>query len=192
MKKTKQQRRLEVLKDALKQLRAKKIIANTGSVFNSLNYELDESCDANPDTDAQEIIKKLLKTEKKPICKVCARGALLISTIHKENNFKIDHLFSTEGSFDENYNENQRLLKLFSKEQLCLMENAFEVEDIGDINYYNPSWNSKGDFYGINYEHLSDKKALLSVSFGKKYKKPNDRLEAILKNAIKNNGLFKP
>src|SRR5690606_31383644 len=94
MKKTKKQKRLEVLKDALKQLNAKKIEAGVGEVFIPRNDEFYYDSENRGKKQVQPILKKLLsdKTINHPVCEVCARGALLISTVHKFNAFNLEQL----------------------------------------------------------------------------------------------------
>lgn len=195
MKKTKKQKRLEVLKDALKQLNAKKIEACVGEVFipinDELNYDHYYDNEIRGKEQVQPILKKLLsdKTINHPVCEVCARGALLISTVHKFNAFNLKQLNESDQSFNPDRDENKKLLTLFSGTQLAMMECAFETD----------SWTDKGDKddeilpFCLNYpEYLSKKQAISSYKFGLKYDNPNDRLKAIFKNAIKNEGLFKP
>jgi hypothetical protein len=186
-KKTKVQRRLEVVKDAIKQLKAKKITANTGDVVN-FNYDsplglLSQSEDN--DKEIQKYLQKLLKISKKPVCKVCARGALLISTINKENNFTVGDLCNiSSGSFSKNSVEDKRLLKLFSDKQLALIEEAFERNSHYDLDEFGINM--------LNYSILSEEEGLLAHKFSDKFPDAKKRLIAIFENIVKNKGLFRP
>lgn len=197
MKKTKQQRRIEILKDAISQIKANKIRANAGQVV-SLSYDLTNlDTSSNGNTEAKPILEKFFKDkELKNPCDACARGALLLCTVHKENDFILSDFSEVSGKFGEDNITDQRLLRLFSKTQLALMENAFECTDYitdyihDDINegFYD-SWEEN---YSINYEILTKSQMRKSLEFGGKYEDENKRLIAIFRNAIKNGGIFKP
>lgn len=187
---TKKERRIAVLKDAIKQIKAQKIIADPGSVVN-----LPTTIKWGNSIDLQGSLKDVFKNKSKDqYCSCCARGALLVSTVHKENDFTLDEMNNCYGSYGSDRVTDKRLLRLFSEEQLALMENAFE--------YRHQQYDSEeeavemGDpldwYYGINYGIISNKKALKSLEFGKKYEDDTARLLAIFKNAVRNDGIFKP
>lgn len=178
---TKQQRRIAVLRDALKQIELKNTLAVTGRVIDPFDLLTNEEFnnEENEDKQAQDLIKVKFKG-KGAKCRCCARGALLLSTINKENTFKICELKEADnGAFDEESPVDSRLLQLFSKRQILMMENAFETEVL---------FNDRG----INEALLSTKDTNKSLKFGKKHKNSSDRLKAILKNCIKNKGIFIP
>jgi len=203
MKKTKKERRIEVIKDALLQLKRESLIASPGVVcsIDELAQDTDkfdkELTDKYLlDLDLQKFLKTKLKT-KKHVCNVCARGALLISTIHKENTFSALDLVSVGGSYDEDSVTDQRLSKLFSGQQLALMETAFEVEDtLEDQRNYEEHGDEFGDdqkvLYALNSALFKHTLVIKAVDFGMKYENPQERLIAIFKNMIKNEGIFKP
>lgn len=186
---TKKERRIAILKDAIKQIKLNNIVADPGTVVNlsdNIDVYLDGDKDAKPLL--IEFFKK--KDDKKEPCYACARGSLLLCTVHKENDFLLSSFDDCGGSFRKNSITDERLLKLFSAKQIALMENAFEVDDyisdkegdcMDDISYYS-----------LNSEVLGNKLAKKSILFGGKYKDPNKRLLAIFKNAVKNEGIFKP
>jgi len=178
--KTKQQRKMAVLRDALAQVKAKKYKARFGSIFdpkwNGVLYnKLEESVD-------NDQVRNILNTElkkKDEYCEICARGCLLVSRIKLENKFKVeDYRNITGGNFDDSSVEDQYLMKLFSKRELAMMENAFETSNYRD--------------FPINSEYLSDEDNDSSWKFGKKYKSANMKLIKILENAIAHKGTFTP
>lgn len=182
-KKTKVERRLAVVKDAIKQLKGKAFYAKTGSVITIHNEAL--RIYNNPgNAEVKPILTKLLKSKPERVCSVCARGALLLSTIHKENTFTFSKLDDSDcGSFHADSIVDKRLLHLFSAKQIALIEEAFEVgyeEDyIGEEKVFNTI--------------LSIKEAHPAHIFHDKYQSSdNQRLLAILENIVKNKGLFKP
>jgi hypothetical protein len=185
--KTKVERRLEVVKDAIKQLALNKLKAETGYIIN-LPYEND-LLDMDENTQVQPLLQKLLKESKKPICKVCARGILLICTINKENNFTGREFQNIRGyRFDSSTTGDKRLLKLFSATQLMLIEEAFEVSVQREQQYVYCDYD---DPYQLN-DGLSVDDAKKAHRFHSRYKSDRNRLMAILKNIVTNRGLFKP
>lgn len=180
--KTKVERRLEVVKDAIKQLRRKNILAKEGDVVNVLNDDIKNQLE---DSDqVQLVLKKLFKKKQElPVCRVCARGALLISTIHKQNAFTGKQFYNiSSASFAKHHVEDQRLLVLFSSYQLQLIEEAFEQGAHYDSSNFTSRFNSG----------ISEENAKKAHKFHDRYKNDNNRLLAILTNIVKNKGLFKP
>jgi hypothetical protein len=191
---TKVERRLAVVKDAIKQIKLNKYVAEAGSVI-SARGELEEVI--NNETEAKEVLKKLLKKKDgAPICNVCARGALLVSTIHKENNFVLSDLNACDYSYGTDGVTDKRLQALFSGHQLALIEQAFEEghqrfeectsfedDEVTDDIYTT---------YALNADYLSLKEIKKCEAFHDKYDNETDRLLAIFKNIVKNEGTFKP
>jgi len=174
-KKTISERRVEIAKDALAQLLAEKYKATTGT-YTRLNDDfIDEIYDL--DFNQEDAKKYLLKLN--PNCEVCAKGAIFLSTIRKENNTTLAQLLKGKEYIEEN------AAKIFGKENLDRMEAVFEgwfyyTDDSEDREYtsirqyYNTFDKEVYDFYN-KYESSS-----------------TDRLKAILENVIKNRGIFKP
>lgn len=183
---TKKERRLAILKDAVAQIKAKTYDATPGAVVEGGIQDLiEEIKDLSADTkeilgignDAKSIVLKFIKNQKGlGECEVCARGALLLSTVAKENKFEIDELAAVcadGGSYYENSDADMRLTALFPPTQLMMMETAFE----GCHNLHHLG------------EELHDK--CVAYHDDAPYD-PNKRLIAIFMNAIKNGGEFKP
>lgn len=175
----KEEKRIVILKDALKHIKANRIIPEKGQVITYEDNVITSECDLE-----DKNIQKFLKTmnRKKKPCKVCARGSILFSSIWKNNKFYKDLKKGNEanshkviigkGVASQKTKENEYLEKFFDKKQLALMESAFE-------NNYNRSI--------LTAEELQD-----CSNFYEEYNNSHDRLEAIIKNAIKNNGTFIP
>lgn len=182
MRKTIKQRRIEILKDVLKQLKVGKFKATRGSYL-ELPDEILTIQDENPNKSAQEVLLETKKT-----CGVCAKGSLFLSTIRKENKLEIcDLRYNDSTSVWEDNKEifeksRGRLDKIFGSKNLNLIEAAFE------------KWiwyDKKDDDYraGRHGSSLCEKNEKLA-KFVKKYPKVKDRLVAIIKNAIRNDGIF--
>ena len=165
---TKKHRVIEVAKDVLYLIKAKKVNVLSGSwlcIFHSAT------------------------------CEACAIGACFLSIVNKINKLDIGNS-EKEFSLREIY---CHLIKVFSKQQIILIENSFECGSGGlRINGYNGKLKFNQLVIGRGvYNELKDTKIsydLLNkaISFGRNYQKSEDRLVAIMKNIIKNNGVFKP
>lgn len=152
------EKRVVVAKDALKQLKAERFVAQIGhylgmDITQALEEVEDRTCQAQP----------YLKDAK--VCTVCAKGALLLSAIRKFNKATIRDVLNEDMSKPE---------KLFGEHNLDNMEAAFETWDCFSGSRYGQPVPVKVEQFGHNYDNA------------------HDRLVAILKNVIKNNGTFKP
>lgn len=162
----KQKLRLRVLRDAKKQLQLGFYKTDSGGVTNA-TYKLDLGKD---EVELQPLLKALRKTNRP--CSVCARGSLFLSTVTLDNKCKIGVDSNVDnGSYDDHSIVDTRLKKLFTRTQLIMMEAAYEKQ-FGE---------------GIN-PRLREK----AITFGYSYHNSTGRLIAIISNAIKNNGIFKP
>lgn len=125
-------------------------------------------------------------------CCVCALGSLFLSYARLYNQVKLSNLRENPKSnwrlknyfltgnkdctIDLDYDFlNSKLSNIFTQKQIDLIEQAFEIGEV-----FSGSGNTHGD---------QEKTA---VEFGKRYKNPRDRLIAIMKNIIKNDGVFTP
>ena len=98
-------------------------------------------------------------------CEVCAIGALFLANAVRFGNTTV--LDEWEGRYHE------KLVGLFSEEQLSMIENAYER---GESSHYSANSNA----------------TQRAVQFGDQYVEDKDRLIAILKNIVVNGGTFKP
>jgi len=170
-------KRVAILKDAIAQVRAKKYLveANSGYVDNGTNalpdfHEAAESCKLFTGKEADEVeFNKYLDniiTKDNP-CQVCAKGAMLLSSIRKFNNFTL------QDADDTNLNAlagDDGTYEIFGQKNADKMECYFERQDDDIIINANGEASCWSDDY------------------------PNDdkRLIAIFENAIKHRGTFTP
>ncbi len=134
-------------------------------------------------------------------CECCALGGLMVSQISFDNKKDISAMRGGDfgervslfyGDLNETYNgqnEGVRLDALWGKRNNQLMEIAFEL---GRGN----TWLSDSVLYvdKSNEHNLKSgrKEELAAYRFGKKYRTAKDRMIAIMKNVIKNKGVFIP
>lgn len=167
---SKKRQRIAIFKDVILQIQSKVIEASGGSVIDGIFVRDLEFGDSG---DARSCVLDLRKKKDKS-CSVCMRGGLLLSVIAKDNQFTTRELriASGVGSFRETSVVDTRLSAIFEPYQIALMERAFE----GDHNWF----------------ALSEKDRVRTVKFFSRYVSPERRMLAICKNAIANDGTFKP
>lgn len=164
--KTKAEKRVEIAKDVIAQLKAEKFNAKTGTYVG-----LDEDIDGT----------KELQTELKKVkqCTVCALGALFLSDVRKNDACKgVDVDLGSGNDVDgfasryiDEHRMRDRLGKLFSRKQMALIECAFEL-----------GMDPQGLLKDDEYER--------AARFGEKFDTSRDRLVGIMRNIIKNEGTF--
>ena len=165
---SKSQQRVAIAKDVLLQLRKKRFRSKLGSYVRIPNlWGVEDNY-----RQANECI-----LDGSATCQVCAKGALFMSHVMKTN-----HISLRDVDDIGEYKIKERL-KMFSIGQLDLIECAFEKRVIEDGDRI------LRDYNDINESYTSLSKS--AIQFGRKHKKA-DRLSAIMKNIIKNNGTFKP
>lgn len=164
---SKAEKRVVIAKDALAQLRLNKWSARMGLYVqfgNGINVANKENA---------QLCKILPKGGK---CEVCARGALFLSAVRKFNDFKVSQL---ELAYEQDevrdigsYEFRKYELGFFTRAQIKLIEAAFEGYD-----FISSSWpKAVQDGCRHFYENFTTQ----------------TRLEAILKNIVRNKGTFKP
>lgn len=99
-------------------------------------------------------------------CRACALGSIFAACIARP---ELKLTYEPEYADDDN-EQRDALSPYFSVEQLLLIESAFEKDD---FTYGDDAWEA-------------------AVEFGQRYTSDKDRLLAILKNIIANNGTFVP
>lgn len=170
------ERRVLIAKDVIKALKAKRMEARKGhytvmepyvNFKNTLDLGLEEENDARAAFAKQ--------------CTVCAKGSLLIAAIDRFNKVSLGdlgdwHSISIDSPEDEPY---KWISKLFPRKDLAAIEIAFE----GTI------------YCGEDSEWLEDHHNDLvtkALNFYHAHSSAESRLEAIMKNIVKNKGRFKP
>lgn len=177
---TNSEKRVAVAKDVLKQLAARKIKASPGVYLHAELKKGAPGRESDGGDGYSELTGSLQDhlTTKVKRCEVCALGAAFVSYVRLFNKVNIGDETDTYGGAIEGYYSDLggeinayrpelQLKRIFSMDQLDLMEAAFEGER-------GPQAYSE------------------SFAFYKKYRTPTKRLEGIMRNIIKNKGTFKP
>jgi hypothetical protein len=172
---TKAEQRVQIAKDALKWIKKPNVKVKDKSSYFKINKGQEH---LEIGTDLNQHLKKIH-------CTVCAKGALFLSHVDRFDNCKIQPFVKgssiPDTDFDDERSIKHRLSKHFSASQLDMIECAFEREIIYDST--RKLTNEPGQKENI---------AKACITFGKHHRKPVDRLEAILKNIVKNKGEFIP
>jgi hypothetical protein len=191
----KQERAIAVAKDVLKSIKRYKAI-RTGKAFVKMYSPKTKYKDGKyEDTEVEKIIEANKKDSKatakklQPYCEVCGLGACLMSVVTLENKFKFSGLDGQYNNMIETDDMVRRLKAVFSMHQMYLIENAFER----GRGYFQPSnvWNLDPH---VNEKQIEiwESSRQAAITFGKKYGAAADRLRAIMKNIIANEGVFVP
>lgn len=163
---TRAERRIAVAKDVIKQLKLGTVIAedDVGYIDKKREEVLGEL------DDFREWLKTLFSSGKS--CNVCALGSLVISKALKFDAIKTDDIMR-DGHYTTRSTCELALYDIFTLKQLDDIENAFEGWD--NLYAYN-----NGSTINYRYANWPDY-----------YPNPSERIIAIMKNIIRNNGTFK-
>lgn len=166
---SKKERRVSIARDVLRRL-------ERGELRLGINYYCEPDDDEDFALQKGDISKEDI-TKLQTECRVCARGAFMISRISKCKDVKWEQLKNGKSNTIHVDNEaNSNILKdSFTQKQLGLIEAAFEFSLEYGVDYGNSSEDSRE-----------------AAKFGYDLDKPQDRLIAICQNIIDNDGKFNP
>lgn len=168
---SKKAKRVAIAKDVLKHIKAGSLVPNRGAYF--ISNEVREAQMEIPYEETVEL-QGLLQGKT---CEVCAKGAIFIADIIKNDDFAVNYWID----IDDGDMMCNRLEGIFERGQLDLIECAFEGGIISDETNILRSH--------LENTPLADK----AEKFFNKYNgDPEKVLTAIMKNIIKNDGTFKP
>lgn len=187
MRMTKAEKRVEIAKDVLKQIKANKyrptqgvwVMDVNGNEVSDLIYRArDKDCDAVVD------LKKDVVCKLNGKCYVCALGSLFVSAIDKFNHTKLNAGYYVEFTEHEDSKENP-LLKWFSAKQLLLIESTFEGRHGG-------GWAENTRYVLSNKKVIYWGDVVIPAihAYCNKYPDATSRLKAIMNNIIRNKGTF--
>lgn len=163
---------VKVARDVLAQLRLKRYKAKE-RVYVDVNLDIDlgdltfEESDKLTDESFQAYFKK----HKKVTCDVCALGSCFVSLVNIKNKCDVGEMINDDTAMDLTF---ERLIPVFGRENMSLMESAFECEKMDHTDC-----------------SLSNEMLVAAGDWGNKYKDANERLRAIMLNVIRNKGDFK-
>lgn len=173
------QKRCAIAQDVIDSIKANKIQPTSGKWVEYSNVTETKLADLRDlqwkdssnetETQLQDVYKDM------PKCSACALGAMFVCAVLRH-----DHLTVDEADYGSvyYYDINEYLVDFFKVEQIELIECAYE--------------RGKGQIFDETSESLSDVQMNNATAFGKKYPSNSDRMIAIMKNIIKNNGKFVP
>lgn len=189
-----QRRRVEVCRDVLARIAAKKIVVEQGTYLRGWGFHAREILDGRKSVELQSVLPQF---EKKETCRVCAKGALFVSAVDKFDACELTVDAFGEAMVNGRFMESEKglmktLVGVFTKEQLDLVEEAFEAswEALEEANEALADKNVRYKVWTAHSTKLRD--AIRALKFGLKYASPTKRLGGIMHNMIKNKGVFKP
>lgn len=159
--------RVQIAEDVIAALDAGKITAHRG---HWALYNVDQTVDDN-----EELQNVLNRTQ----CSVCALGAVFTEMVRRDNHFKVGELSSRRYLFIASLEE--RLETVFSRDQIILIENAYEC--------------GRGFYKNLKAsEFFSEEVLQRQDAFISRYCESTDevRMKVIMQNIIENNGEFIP
>jgi len=175
--------RVAIAKDVISQLNSKKLIperliwvedSKMGSIDDFINSKVDKIPQDELDDFAVDLSEYVCNIKK---CEVCALGAIFVSAVSLYNDMTI---YPGRNYIAENLNwkvfedlDTSPFIKYFTKSQMELIESAYEGHE---------------GTHGVS----SDKEEVICKAFYSKYPNDKDRMIAIMKNIIDNNGTFDP
>lgn len=132
---------------------------------------------------------KLIADKLKTNCRVCALGACLLSVVSLQNDFVFE-LQQGNVVGVESYDLADRLLKVFTAEQLLLIETAFECENF--TGYFTGNYDELHMGSMTRYSRRLTHQLEIAKALGERFNDSKKRLRAIMRNMIANNGKFIP
>ena len=196
------QKRVLIAKDVIAQIKAKKIKPESGTFVSvekikgfissseadkrtgAWNYAMSRLSDSEG---SAADVRQLYLDNTLQQCSCCALGGMFMSCTLYNNNTTVEDLEHAGNDIGEVLLEetgeklSNGLNKFFSVAQLKLIEQTFEGDNGAVLS-------GTDDGTGEMVDEFSPQAA----AFYNKYKKPKDRLIAIMQNIVKNNGTFKP
>lgn len=154
-------KRVAIAKDALDQVLAKNYKVKTGQYVTFLGT-------GSPVEKSEELDVPVACNLQDVKCQVCARGALFVSALRKDASIEPETLPSSDFLGNDEITETEN--NYFSREQLDLIESAFETDAFCD--------------------EAPEELAMAAVLYGMSLGNKDERLVAILKNIIRNKGEF--
>jgi hypothetical protein len=154
---TKAQKRVILAKEVLNQLKLKTISPKMGSYIRVSEKSINKY-------GAESLQTCVLNGKVK--CQVCAEGSLLLAYVLYKNKLNV-------GEFVDDFDIAKRLKGIFSKQELDLIEAAFEKKDF--------AWTSN---------KLEKAQIKSAIEFGKGFNR-GERIKRIMQSIIDNNGKVK-
>jgi hypothetical protein len=167
---TKAQKRVMIAQDVLAQIKAKRYFAESGCW---VQPNIKAACEKN--LKDEDSVQELFAKKKIKSCNVCALGGLFMSCTNFNNNTLLEDLDFASSELGQLIGEEEKLSnklnKIFSTNQLKLIESYFEAND------------------GFFRDYDEDDRI---EAFYNKYPSEKKRLQLIMENIVENEGTFVP
>ena len=175
---TKTELRIKIANDVIASIRAERYNARNGDYTPAKISDAFCVAAYGADGDPKDVCNVISKSHK---CGVCAVGALMLSTMRKDSKRLADLVGQQDSGPIDDINDGIAYLSdIFNNNNLHMMEFAFE---------FGGGYVQLDD---LNLTRLSTADRIGLALFGVCYKDSNDRLVAIMKNVVRNNGTFRP
>lgn len=166
---TKAEKRVQIAKDVLLQLKKRRFKAESGTYFRTK-----KGAPLDQDVELQAVFKKVKH------CDVCALGSMFVASVDRFDKLKVrdfvrpaDYIISEPARWGSGREIRTHLLGFFSASQIDKIESAFEKSFMDETNG--------------RHDTLEN-----SVKFGERYSEDKARMIGIMENIIANKGTFIP
>ena len=170
LKMTPAKQRVQIAKDVIAALKAKRLEAEHQTYLQVGGYITENRILENESDSFKDTLKTI------PTCTVCAKGAIFTCTVARKNKVTNEQAMSQNWDCDS---LSKSLKGTFSAHQLRLIETEFEDDDI--------------DGFGDAIARIAGAREIRPVmELHELFNNAEDRMIAIMKNIIANKGTFKP
>lgn len=179
----KRDQRVAVARDVLAMIKVNKIKAERGTYVDIVEKDWGSFWGKVLSAKGEERLDEVIIKEGVS-CTCCGIGSLFVGLVDMGDKVKVEDVMTKNWRLDEyetyinDDSMREKLRKVFSPDQIGLIETAFEKRQCFDHEYF------------LTPESI--RLTRLATAFGRKYKKDETRLRAIMLNIIAHRGTFKP
>lgn len=164
------EKRIAIAKDVIENIESKKFVAKRGTYFVAKTKEGVETNNVQ--------LQELILCGDVEQCTVCGIGAIFASKVCVSNDFKVN-----KKSLDVGY------IVLYDTDMISQLNEIFNEYE---LRYIEIAFEGILDMSIDNDVYFSEKETIKAMNFYETYPDQTNRLIAIMKNIIKNDGVFTP